>query len=198
MGEPLKLRAVSSVDLALISGLLQDALVLGADMTYNSEERRFVAVVNRFCWEQDQALEASDVQDQTGTSPDTSSSTSPGTPPGTSGVYHRTHAGLVFDRVRAVQSKNIDLKDTSNLLNLLSVHALNGQVELLFSGAATIRLKCTSILAHLKDLGEPWPTQWRPHHGYDEQILAEETARESAHRSTATKSKADKPKAGTP
>lgn len=194
MGEPLKLRAVSSVDLALISGLLQDALVLGADMTYNSEERRFVAVVNRFCWEQDQALEASDAQDQTGTSPDTSSSTLSSTPR----VYHRTHAGLVFDRVRAVQSKNIDLKDASNLLNLLSVHALNGQVELLFSGAATIRLKCTSILAHLKDLGEPWPTQWRPHHGYDEQILAEETARESAHRSTATKPTANKPKAGTP
>jgi len=161
MTAALKLRARDGADLALMSGLLQDALISGADMTFDAEEKRFVAVFNRFCWEQDQALED-----------DAEVDAQPG-------AYHRTHSGLVFDRIRSVQSKNIDLKNKTKLLNLLSVHELEGQVELLFSGDAALRLKCSSILAHLKDLGEPWPTQWRPHHGHDEEILAEETAREA-------------------
>ena len=129
-------------------------------------ERRFIAVFNRFCWERDQALENEDKPSQ-----------SPPQVDETPGSYHRTHSGLVIDRVRAIQSKNIDLKNTNNLLNLLSIHEIDGQIELLFSGGAALRLKTTGILAHLKDLGEPWPTQWRPHHGHDAQILAQETAR---------------------
>ena len=166
MTAPLKLRARATADLALLSGLLQDSLIRGADMTYEGSEKRFIAVFNRFCWERDQALE------NAGQPPE-----SPPQIDKTPGHYHRTHSGLVIDRVRAIQSKDIDLKNTSKLLNLLSVHELDGQIELLFSGGAAIRLKTTGILAHLKDLGEPWPTQWRPHHGHDAEILAEEAAR---------------------
>ena len=161
MADPLKLRAKSAADLALISTLLQDALISGADMTYDPAAKRFVAVLNRFCWEQDGALDDGDA-------------------PGIDmqeGTYHRTHTGFVIDRVRGVQSKGIELGDKSKLLNLLSVHALEGCVELMFSGGAALRLKTSSILAHLKDLGNRWPTQWRPHHGHDAEILAEETAR---------------------
>lgn len=159
MTDPLKLRARSATDLALMSGLLQDALICGADMTFEAENKRFVAVFNRFCWERDGALED---PAETDTSP---------------GDYHRSHAGLVIDRVRSVRSKNIDLGDNKKLLNLLSVHELDGQIELLFSGGAALRLKSNGVLAHLKDLGESWPTKWRPHHGHDAEILAEETAR---------------------
>ena len=161
MTDTLKLRARSTADLALISGLLQDALISGNDMTFEAENKRFVAVFNRFCWEQDAALE----DEAAGKSCEESE------------CYHRSHAGLVIDRVRSVQSKGIDLTDGKKLLNLLSVHELDGQIELLFSGGAALRLKTTGVLAHLKDLGDAWPTKWRPHHGHDAKILAEETAR---------------------
>lgn len=169
MTETLKLRARSTADLALISGLLQDALVSGHDMTYETGNKRFVAVFNRFCWEQDEALV---------------DGSAPCDTPEADGCYHRTHAGLVIDRVRGVQSKGIDLKDGKKLLNLLSVHELDDQIELLFSGGAALRLKTTGVLAHLKDLGYPWPTKWRPHHGHDAEILAEEAARQGASAST--------------
>ena len=158
MNAPLRLRARTATDLDLLSGLLQDALICGADMTYEAENKRFVAVFNRFCWERDGALS----EEEAGPSPE---------------AYHRSHAGLVIDRVWAVQSKSIDLSDHKKLLNLLSVHHSEGQITLLFSGKAALRLKCKGVLAHLKDLGEAWPTKWRPHHGHDAQILAEESLR---------------------
>ena len=161
MAEPLKLRAKSPTDLALVSTLSQDALISGADMTYDPAAKRFIAVLNRFCWEQDGALEDGDT---------------PGID-ATAGTYHRSHCGLVIDRVRGVQSKGIELGEKGKLLNLLSIHALDGCVELMFSGGAAVRLKTSSVLAHFKDLGDRWPTKWRPHHGHDEEILAEESAR---------------------
>lgn len=167
----LKLRARSSADLALISGLLQDALICGIDMSYEPVEKRFVAVFNRFCWEQDAALQ------ETEPSPDQVEDIDGERVDPKPGCYHRTHSGLVVDRVRAVQSKKIDVSNGKMLLNLLSIHALDGHIELLFSGGAALRLKTRSVLAHLKDLGEPWPTRWRPHHGHDAEILAEEAAR---------------------
>ena len=162
MNQVLKLRARDKGDLALISGLLQDALICGADMTYEASNRQFIAVFNRFCWEADGALDDDDQPQQIDEAP---------------GTYHRTHSGLVIDRVRGVQSRKIDLEDKSKLLNLLSVHELDGQIELLFSGGAALRLKTTGVLAHLSDLGRPWPTKWRPHHGHDDEILAEAQAR---------------------
>ena len=111
---PLKLRARSGADLALLSGLLQDALICGTDMTYEAKDKRFVAVFNRFCWDRDGALED---EAEVDTAP---------------GAYHRSHSGLVIDRVVSVQSKNVDLKDGSKLLNLLSVHELGDQIELVF------------------------------------------------------------------
>ena len=168
MDTALKLRARSDTDLALLSGLLQDALICGADMTYDPAEKRFVAVFNRFCWERDEALKDED------------RAVDPAP-----GAYHRCHTGLVIDRVRSVQSRSIDLSDTAKLLNLLSIHPVADHIELLFSGDAAIRLKINGVLAHLKDLGEPWPTQWRPHHGHDAEILAEESARANTQRAAA-------------
>ena len=36
-----------------------------------------------------------------------------------------------------------------------------------FAGAAAIRLDVARILCRAKDLGEPWPTPWRPRHDED-------------------------------
>ena len=51
MADPLKLRAEDEEDLAVVSTILQDALVPVAEMAYLPEEKRFVLVANRFKWE---------------------------------------------------------------------------------------------------------------------------------------------------
>jgi len=47
----LKLRACDTSDLAVISAMVQDALVPLADMAYLAEDRRFVLALNRFRWD---------------------------------------------------------------------------------------------------------------------------------------------------
>ena len=49
--EPLKLIALDEEDLAVVSSLLQDAVLRVADMTYVPAQKRFAAVLNRFDWE---------------------------------------------------------------------------------------------------------------------------------------------------
>jgi hypothetical protein len=51
MKPPLKLRARDAEDLAVLSAMLQDALVPIADMVYLTEDKRFVLALNRFRWD---------------------------------------------------------------------------------------------------------------------------------------------------
>ena len=48
----LKLRAVATEDIEILSTLLQDGLVVSSDLHYEKDEALFVMVINRFCWEQ--------------------------------------------------------------------------------------------------------------------------------------------------
>ena len=47
----LKLHAQSSDDIKILSALLQDALIAGADMVFDKAENTFMLVANRYCWE---------------------------------------------------------------------------------------------------------------------------------------------------
>jgi hypothetical protein len=47
---------------------------------------------------------------------------------------------------------------------LLAIHAEGGSLYLDFAGGGSIRLEVEEILCHLDDLGEPWPTRYRPRH----------------------------------
>jgi hypothetical protein len=51
---------------------------------------------------------------------------------------------------------------------LLTIRPEDGLVNLEFSGGAAIRLEVARILCHARDLGDPWPTPWRPCHDLDE------------------------------
>ncbi len=134
----LKLRATSAEELEVISACLQDAIVPLADMTWMRDQRRFVMVLNRFCWER--AGEA---------------------PP-----FERTHAMLSFQNVEAVRTANLEQAETGRLLSLLAL-APDGDdaVHVAFAGEATIRVEARPVDCVLEDLGEPWPTRWRPGHG---------------------------------
>lgn len=142
-GGLLKLVARDAADLDIISSMLQDALVPLSDMVWIPDERRFVIAVNRFRWEH------GDRRKQ---------------------PAERVTAGVSFGNVDSVKRRNLDAAQRGGFLSLLSVSlaesdAAGGAVVLLnFAGDAAIRLESPSLLCHLEDFGEPWPTQWRPSH----------------------------------
>lgn len=179
---PLKLRARDAADMDVIASCLQDSLVPVRDIAFLEKERRFVMVLNRFKWEeldeadamgralhelqaeddlQDEGMpEVGEVQDKG--AGDASFRDAEARP-----VYHRTHAGLVFDKVRGVSTRNIDLHDKDHFLNLLTVATWPKDIILYFSQGGEIRLKVSEVRCHMKDLGESWPTYARPEHALD-------------------------------
>jgi hypothetical protein len=141
MADPLKLRAEDEEDLAVVSTILQDALVPVGEMVYLPEEKRFVLVANRFKWE------------------------APPLPGGK--LYERAHIGIAFDEVEGVKIRGFERADHDRILHVLAVRAQPGAVVFDFSGNGSMRLEVGRILCHLEDIGEPWPTRWRPRHPLD-------------------------------
>lgn len=162
----LRLRASDAEDVDVLSAVLQDALVPLADMTYQKRERRFVMVANRFCWEQNgeagvvSPSEASSLGGEPGNGNDARFDDPDGSP-----LFERVNCGVRFDRVKRVKARNMDLKAKDQILNLLTIQAEAKAVTLFFSGGGEIRLEVATIACHLEDIGEPWPTRWRPAHG---------------------------------
>lgn len=140
----LKLRAEDAEDLAVISACLQDALVPVRDFAYVPEDRTFLFVANRFRWE-------GGVRSA----------------PGEAG-FERILCGITFSEVTAVSYSGFRRSADGRILSLLAIRAENGAVTLECSGNAAIRLEVARILCHAKDIGEPWPTPWRPLHDLDE------------------------------
>src|SRR6185437_1155391 len=140
MADRLKLRAIDEEDLAVISAILQDALVAVGDMDFLAEESRFVLVANRFCWE---AKPLDKVH------------------------YERTLAGLAFSEVSAVRLRGFDRHDPDRLLQILALHRDGDAIVLDFSSGASLRLEAAQILCRMEDFGEAWPTPWRPRHPLD-------------------------------
>ena len=140
----LKLRATDLEDLAVVSAVLQDALVTVGEMAYLPDEKRFVLVANRFRWE-----------------PPTGEARK---------NFERTLTGLCLDGVTRVQRRGFNPREEERILSLLAIRAAGGTVEnpaaliLDFAGGTSIRLEIGRVLCHLDDLGEPWPTRWRPQH----------------------------------
>ena len=157
-GTPLKLRAHDVEDLDVISAILQDALVPLVDAAFRPHEKRFVLVANRFDWTKNGDLQAS-APVNAAPEGDAAFEDAADEPP-----FHRINCGICFDRVKAVRSRGIDLSDQEQILNLLAIKGEEGAVTLLFSGGGAIRLEVSLIRCHIEDLGESWPTRWRPDH----------------------------------
>jgi len=138
----LKLRAEDAEDLAVVSAFLQDALVPVAEMAFLPDEQRFVLVVNRFMWERP--------------------------PLDKKGHCERTLTGIAFDGVKAVRVRGFESTERDRILQVLAVRAVPGSVIFEFSGDDAMRLETDLILCHLEDIGEPWPTPWRPRHALDD------------------------------
>jgi hypothetical protein len=140
--QPLKLIALDPDDISVVSTHLQDAVVKVADVVWLPSEHRLVIGMNRFDWE------ACGCDDP---------------------CYKRRRTALRFDRVMAVQCRNVDCKAKDTVLNLLAVEydatdAPAGTVTLIFSGGAALRLEVECLECELADLGPTWDAKARPEH----------------------------------
>jgi hypothetical protein len=141
MDGKLKLSALDADDLGVISAAVQDSLVAVRDCAFLAGESRFVLLLNRFRWEADPTVET---------------------------AYWRTHSALVFNAVRAVHHHKIPLKEPDRVLELLAVRLESpGTAVLRFAADRAIRLEIDRLACHLGDVGEPWPTPWKPAHPAD-------------------------------
>ena len=140
MSQRLKLRATSVEELQVVAACIQDAIAPLADMAWMQDQHRFVILFNRFRWE------CADDR-----------------PP-----FERTHAMLSFQNVRAVRTSHVEQEQPDRLLSLLTLTAREDvAVDLAFAGGATVRVESEPLDCVLEDLGDPWPTAWRPDHDAD-------------------------------
>ncbi len=144
---PLRLRALDADDLAVISGLVQDAVFPGTEMRWDRKARRFGLLVNRFRWEDADRAEAR------------------GRP------YERVQSVLAFEDVLAVQSQGVTPGDADTILSILSVvfepgEDGEGQVLLTLAGDGAIRLRVEALEAVLRDVTRPYlaPSGDKPRH----------------------------------
>jgi hypothetical protein len=143
---PLRLRAEDADDLAVISAVVQDALVAVKDLTFDRDAKRFMLVANRFRWE--------------GKRPKANGGAR-GEP-----VYERTFCSVAVEAVEGVSYRGFRRRDDERILSLLAVRPgeTPGTIDLEFSGGATLRLGVGAIRVFATDLGEAWPTAWQPDH----------------------------------
>lgn len=137
----LKLLALDSDDLSVISAHVQDAVVRVGDMGYAKGDHRFALIINRYDWE------SGTVRNK--------------------GL--RKRAALHFDRVLAVASTGINTNARDGVLELLAItftetDAPAGTVELTFAGGGAIRLTVECLEARLEDLGAAWAARAQPRH----------------------------------
>ena len=131
MTAQLKLIALDTDDLAVISAHVQDALVQTADIIWRQGEKRLVVGMSRLDWEQTLSGE-----------------TAP----------RRLIAALRFDRVLSCKSRNIDLGTPETALELLGIEfypgdAPSGSAVLLFNHGGALRLDVECLECQLTDLG---------------------------------------------
>lgn len=144
----LKLRAEDADDLAVLSATLQDAVVAVRDLAYLAAEGAFILVASRFRWERrgDRAPDGAG--------------------------FERILCALTFETVDAVAYRGFRRSEDGRILSLLSMRfepgSPRGTIHLDFSGGAGIRLEVARIACRSRDLGDPWPTPWRPRHDEEE------------------------------
>jgi hypothetical protein len=143
---PLKLRAADAEDLAILSAVLQDAVIAIREAKFLPAENRFAFVANRFRWEESDRTNAAEG----------------------AAIYERVHCGVCFENVTAVRQRGLVQERRGQIVSLLSIEPGEGYVDLHFSAGIVIRLEVENVLCHLQDLDEPWPTQWRPTHPLDD------------------------------
>jgi len=138
----LTLAGEDAEDLEIISARLQDAVAPLKDIVWLPKRRRFVALLNRFKWEN-----------------------------GREKTNLRVRSLLHFDDVLSAQSKGLKRGAPDAVVSLLAIRFTprgdedpGGTVELVFAGGGSIRLEVECIDAGLSDVSGDWAARGRPDH----------------------------------
>jgi len=129
---PLRLRALGSEDLQVISALAQDAVFPASEMAWRSRERRLAILLNRFRWE-----------DRSRTEPE------------------RVRSLLVVDEVVGVRSQGIMPGDGTLILSLMSLGFEPGEdgtgtVLLTLAGDGAVSADVEALDITLRDVTKPY------------------------------------------
>lgn len=140
--------AEDPADIEVVSARLQDAVARIKDLVYLPKSRRFVAMFNRFKWEDAEIF---------------------------LGRNLRVRSGLHFNNVLSVKALNLKRESPYAIVSLLAIkftpkdpEDCGGTVELLFSGGGAMRLEVECLDAALTDMSTPWAAQGRPKHELDD------------------------------
>jgi hypothetical protein len=84
----------------------------------------------------------------------------------------RVRAGLHFNGVLSVQSKDVKLGAKEAVVSILAItftpKAVDdpaGTIEIVLAGGGAVRLEVECIDAELADMTQPWPARAKPDHG---------------------------------
>lgn len=140
----LRLIALDTDDLDVVSAYVQDAVAKVGDIRWLPRDKRFAIGVNRFAWENEAGS-------------------------GRRRTHERRRAALHFERVESVQCSGIDKSRPEQVVSILAVQfvptdAPAGEVLIVCAGDATFRLTVECLEAQLTDLGPAWSTKHAPHH----------------------------------
>jgi hypothetical protein len=145
---PLRLKAESSDDLAVISSLMQDAVGKSGDIAWMPKKRRLVALVNRFRWE-DSTEAAEDKR-----------------------PFERVRSALTVESVLRVRARGIDPAGEDQVYELLSIQfapteGCAGTLTLTLAGNAEVSVETECLEITLADLTRPWEAKASkaPEHG---------------------------------
>lgn len=145
---PVAVVARDGDDLAVISALVQDAVLPASEMTFRRGKRQFALLLNRFRWE-DREAAARDGR-----------------------RFERVRSVLLVDEVMAVRTQGIDRRDADTVLSLLALAWEpgadgTGRVVLTFAGDGALALEVEALEITLRDVTRPYlaPSGKAPAHG---------------------------------
>jgi hypothetical protein len=142
---PLRLAAETVEDLAVISALAQDAVGRVGDAAWQQKRRRFVAVLNRFRWEDRAAAEAA------------------------RRPFERVRAMLTVEHVLSVKARGVALDDREAAFAVLSIGFESGEdgagvVRLRLSGGGDVAMAVEALELTLVDVARPHVARGLPRH----------------------------------
>ena len=145
---PLRLKALDSDDLAVMSSLTQDAVFPASEMRWDRKARRFALLLNRFRWED-----------------------APNAKIGKRSV-ERVQAVMSIEDVMSVKSQGVQAGDADTIMSLLSVSFEPstdgmGRVLVTLSGDGAIAIEVEALEIMLADVTRPYiaPSKSVPQHG---------------------------------
>lgn len=142
MSSALKLYARDGEDMAVLSACVQDAVGKIGDLAYLEGTRRFVIVLNRYCWENDNVPMRVRAALQI------------------NGVMSIKYKNLNLQRRDGVVSL-LAVQFEPDIVP-------GGWVRLIFAGGGEIRLEVEACEAILEDMTAPWAARSQPAHEDDE------------------------------